>query len=73
MATAELTPELSELAVRAAAAVGGGVLAVDLMEAPGGLVVHEVNPTPEFKALAAATGADIAGAIVDYAREVGRR
>jgi len=72
-AGAELTPELSDLAVRAAAAVGGGVLAVDLMEAPDGLVVHEVNPTPEFKALAAATGADIAGAIVDYAREVGRR
>jgi len=72
-ATAELTPELSELALRAARAVGGGVLAVDLMEAPEGLVVHEVNPTPEFKALAAATGADIAGAIVDYAREVGRR
>jgi [lysine-biosynthesis-protein LysW]---L-2-aminoadipate ligase len=68
-----LTPELSELAVRAAEAVGGGVLAVDLMESPRGLVVHEVNPTPEFKALTAVTGADIAGAIVDYATEVGRR
>jgi [lysine-biosynthesis-protein LysW]---L-2-aminoadipate ligase len=68
-----LTPELSELAVRAAQAVGGGVLAVDLMESPAGLVVHEVNPTPEFKALTAATGSDVAGAIVDYAVEVGRR
>src|SRR5688572_33055690 len=44
-----------------AAAVGGGVLAVDLMESPEGLVVHEVNPTPEFRALAGATGVDIAG------------
>jgi [lysine-biosynthesis-protein LysW]--L-2-aminoadipate ligase len=70
---APLTAELSELALRAARAVGGGVLAVDLMEAPSGLVVHEVNPTPEFKALAAATGHDIAGAIIDYACEVGRR
>jgi len=70
---APLTEELAELAVRAAAAVGGGVLAVDLMESPNGLVVHEVNPTPEFKALSAVTGADIAGAIVEYACEVGRR
>ena len=75
-ATAEEAPlssELTELALRAAEAVGGGVLAVDLMEAKGGLVVHEVNPTPEFKTLTAATGADIAGRIVDYAVEVGRR
>jgi [lysine-biosynthesis-protein LysW]---L-2-aminoadipate ligase len=68
-----LTPELSELASRAAEAMGGGVLAVDLMESPRGLVVHEVNPTPEFKALQATTSVDIAGAIVDHTVEVGRR
>lgn len=61
-----LTSEMRELALRAAAAVGGGVLAVDLMESPDGLVVHEVNPTPEFKALAGATGVDIADRILDY-------
>jgi [lysine-biosynthesis-protein LysW]---L-2-aminoadipate ligase len=75
-ATTEPLPisgELRELALRAAEAVGGGVLAVDLMESPHGLVVHEVNPTPEFKALTTVTGADIAGAIVDFAVEVGRR
>jgi [lysine-biosynthesis-protein LysW]---L-2-aminoadipate ligase len=65
--------EVSELALRAAEAVGGGVLAVDLMESPRGLVVHEVNPTPEFKALRAATGVDVADAIVSYALGVGRR
>jgi [lysine-biosynthesis-protein LysW]---L-2-aminoadipate ligase len=70
---APLTAELTELAVRAAGAVGGGVLAVDLMESPRGLLVHEVNPTPEFKALGTATGADVAGRIVDYAVGVGRR
>jgi [lysine-biosynthesis-protein LysW]---L-2-aminoadipate ligase len=68
-----ITPELRELSLRAATAVGGGVLAVDLMESPRGLVVHEINPTPEFKALSQATGVDIAGRIVDYAVEVGRR
>ncbi len=74
--TAEaLTPDadLTELALRAAEAVGGGVLAVDLMEAPQGLVVHEVNHTPEFKALAGATGVDIAAKIVDYAWGIANR
>jgi [lysine-biosynthesis-protein LysW]---L-2-aminoadipate ligase len=70
---APVTPQLAELALRAASAVGGGVLAVDLMEGKGGLVVHEVNPTPEFKALSAATGVDIAGPIVDYALRQARR
>ena len=67
------TFELEELALRATEAVGGGVLAVDMMEAPQGLVVHEVNPTPEFKALTAATGVDVAGRIVEYVEEVARR
>jgi len=69
---APLTSELTELSLRAADAVGGGVLAVDLMESSRGLVVHEVNPTPEFKALTAATGADIAGKIVDHAAALAR-
>ncbi len=75
-ASAEPAPvsgPIGELALRAAEAVGGGVLAVDLMESPRGLLVHEVNPTPEFKTLAGATGADIAGRIVEHAVEVGRR
>lgn len=72
-AAAPLSPELAELALRAARAVGGGVLAVDLMESPAGLVVHEVNPTPEFKTLQTTATVDIAAAIVDYAVEVGRR
>ena len=74
--TAEaLSPDadLAALARRAGTAVGGGVLAVDLMEAPEGLVVHEVNHTPEFKALAGATGVDIAAKIVDYVSEVAGR
>lgn len=70
---APLTGDLVDLSLRAAAAVGGGVLAVDLMESPHGLVVHEVNPTPEFKGLTSATGTDIAGKIVEYAASVGRK
>jgi [lysine-biosynthesis-protein LysW]---L-2-aminoadipate ligase len=67
------TEEMTDLALQAAKAVGGGVLAVDLMEGPAGLVVHEVNPTPEFRALTGATGVDVAGRILDYVEEVARR
>ena len=67
------TEEMTDLALRAAKAVGGGVLAVDLMEGPEGLVVHEVNPTPEFRALTGATSVDVAGRILDYVEEVAKR
>lgn len=62
--------ELAELGLRAAKALGGGILAVDVMESPRGLLVSEVNHTPEFKRLVAATGYDLAAAHVDYVKEV---
>ncbi len=64
-----VTPELHELCQKAAASVGGGVLALDIMEdptAPGGLVVHEINHTMEFKNSVAPTGVDIPGAVIDF-------
>ncbi len=53
----------SELACRAAAAVGLGICGVDLLPGAGGMVVGEVNPTPGFRALEAATGVDVAAAV----------
>ncbi|MEJ5202510.1 MAG: lysine biosynthesis protein LysX [Anaerolineales bacterium] len=68
-----VTPELNELCVAAAKAVGGGVLAVDVLEDPQrGYLVNEVNHTMEFHTLAPTTGVDIAGIIVDYAIAVAR-
>ena len=68
-----LHPEIVELSLSAARAVGGGVVAVDLLEtADGRLLVNEVNHTPEFHGAAQATGADIAGRIVDYVERVAR-
>jgi [lysine-biosynthesis-protein LysW]---L-2-aminoadipate ligase len=61
-----VTPELDELTVRAARAVGGGVVALDVFETDRGLVVNEVNDTMEFKNSVAPTGVDIPGRIVDY-------
>lgn len=61
-----VTPELADVALRAARAVGGGVLAVDLAETDGGLVVIEVNHTMEFRNSIAATGVDLPGLVVDH-------
>jgi [lysine-biosynthesis-protein LysW]--L-2-aminoadipate ligase len=37
-----------------------------------GLLVHEINNTTEFKNTVKVTGIDIAGLIVDYARQQGK-
>jgi [lysine-biosynthesis-protein LysW]---L-2-aminoadipate ligase len=65
-----VTPELAELAVRGAKAVGGGIVALDIFEGPDGLLVNEINYTMEFKNSMAPTGVNIAAAIVDYALDV---
>jgi [lysine-biosynthesis-protein LysW]--L-2-aminoadipate ligase len=68
-----VTPELEAVCNAASEAVGGGVLAVDVMEDPQrGYVVTEVNHTMEFHTLAPVTGVDIAGVMIDYVLAVGR-
>jgi len=67
-----LTPELVELSVRAAQAVGGGVVAIDLLEDRAGrLLVNEVNYTMEFRNSIDTTGVDIPARIIDYVVAVG--
>jgi len=62
-----LSPEIGELSLAAAQAVGGGILAVDLMETDNGrLLVSEVNHTPEFHGAMEAVDVDIAGKMADY-------
>ncbi len=62
-----VTPELHELCVRAAKAVGGGIVAIDLVEDPDrGLLVVEVNYTMEFRNSIAPTGVDIPARMVDF-------
>jgi [lysine-biosynthesis-protein LysW]---L-2-aminoadipate ligase len=61
-----VTPELDDLSRRAAEAVGGGVVAVDLFETPAGLQVNEVNYTMEFRNSIHTTGVDIPAKIIDY-------
>jgi [lysine-biosynthesis-protein LysW]---L-2-aminoadipate ligase len=71
---APITKEMEDLALRAAKAVGGGILGVDMMEDKNrGLVVHEVNNTVEFRGAASVSKADIPNEIIDYAIKLARR
>ncbi len=69
-----VTPELDELCRRAAQAVGGGVLAIDVLEDPDrGLLVNEVNHTMEFRNSIHTTGVDIPAVVAEYVLDVASR
>jgi [lysine-biosynthesis-protein LysW]--L-2-aminoadipate ligase len=61
-----VTPELNDLCVKAARAVGGGVVAIDVLERDGELLVNEVNYTMEFRNSIDTTGVNIPAKVVDY-------
>jgi RimK family alpha-L-glutamate ligase len=63
-----LTDDLRELAVRAAHSLGLDVAGVDLLFTEDGYTVCECNSAPGFEGFERATGIDVAGAIIDYAR-----
>ncbi|HZO73050.1 MAG TPA: RimK family alpha-L-glutamate ligase [Ktedonobacteraceae bacterium] len=62
-----ISAELDRLCTQAAQAVGGGILAIDVLEDPErGLLVNEINATMEFRNSIAPTGVDIPDAMLDY-------
>jgi [lysine-biosynthesis-protein LysW]---L-2-aminoadipate ligase len=63
---APVTPEMEALALRAARAVSGEIMGVDLVETAEGLKVIEINVGAEFHGLRETTDTDIAAEIVDY-------
>ncbi len=68
-----ITPEIENLSLRAAKSVGGGVLAIDLVEHPErGVIVNEINHTMEFHTLQPMSGIDIAGEIVEFVMSVAK-
>ena len=66
-----VTPEIAELCGRASRTVGGGLVAVDLVEDPDrGLLVLEVNHTMEFRNSIEPTGVDIPARMIDFVERV---
>ncbi len=62
---------LEKIARDASNAVGGGFLAIDVIEdETRGYLINEINPTPEFRGSETATGADIPNKIIDYLLQV---
>ncbi len=62
-----VTPDLDSLCIRAAQAVGGGILAVDVLEdEEQGLLVNEINATMEFRNSIAPTGVNIPQEMLEY-------
>ncbi|MEM7196685.1 MAG: lysine biosynthesis protein LysX [Pseudomonadota bacterium] len=68
-----VTPELAEICINAAKAVGGGVLAVDVFEAEEGFQVNEVNYTMEFRNSIDTTGVNIPDKVIDFVLSHARR
>ncbi len=70
-ANCPVTSELATLCRRAAEAVGGGLVAVDLLEdRDRGLLVLEVNHTMEFRNSIEPTGVDIPARMIDFVERV---
>jgi len=62
-----VTPELDELCLNAARAVGGGILAIDVFEdEQQGFLVNEINATMEFRNSIAPTGVNIPQEILEF-------
>lgn len=67
-----LTKEEEQVAIDAANAIDLNVAGVDLIRSNRGLLVIEVNVSPDFcgeQGIESVTGVDVAGAIIDYAVE----
>lgn len=68
-----LTPQESEISLHAARVMGLGVAGVDLLRSSRGPLVLEVNSSPGLEGIEAATGVDVAGAIIEQVTEGARQ
>ncbi len=68
-----ITSEIESICLGAARAMGGGVLAIDLIEhSERGFLINEVNHTMEFHTMQPLSGVDVAGEIVEYAMNLAK-
>jgi len=70
----DISSPIQEIALRAACALGLQIAGIDLITAADGrTLVIEANYSPGFKGMEAATGLDMAAAIVGYVSDITRR
>ena len=62
----ELDEGFRETAVRAAQIMGLRIAGVDMLEADSGPQIIEVNSSPGIEGMEAATGVDVAGAMIKF-------
>ena len=65
--------EVRELFLKAAEAVGGGILGIDAMESKEGIMIHEINSNVEFRGATSVVGRKIPVEIINYLKEVWKR
>ncbi|GIW87873.1 MAG: hypothetical protein KatS3mg108_2197 [Isosphaeraceae bacterium] len=68
----QLDAEAERLSLAAARAVGCVLAGVDLIESRDGRLILEVNAVPGWRALTAATGVDVAAALLEHLRNLRR-
>jgi ribosomal protein S6--L-glutamate ligase len=68
----ELTDQEKAFAIRSAEALGLNVCGVDMLRASRGPLVLEVNSSPGIEGMEAATGIDVAGAMIEFLEERAR-
>ncbi len=65
-----VTDDIADVSLRAAKAVGGEIVAIDLIEAMSGeLLVTEINSSMEFRNSIKTTGVNIPQEIISYIKE----
>ncbi len=62
----KITPEIEEIALKSAQAIGPGIYGIDLLESREGYFVNEINGNTEFKNTVPVTGINIPDYIADY-------
>ncbi len=62
----KITPEIEEIALKSAQAMGPGIYGIDLLESREGYFVNEINGNTEFKNTVPVTGINIPDYIADY-------
>lgn len=62
--------KLSEICIKAARTVGGGILGIDIFETNEGYLVNEINHTMEYKNAQRVTGINVAAEIIKYCQEI---